>query len=82
MQGPCEALGISIDLDALRERLHAMSENELLAFGTQMRHLVYPFTYGADGKPSVSTFSIQLDEARAEWRRRKPRKADARDHQR
>lgn len=27
-------------------------------------------TFGADGKPSVLAFSIQLDEARAEWRRR------------
>jgi hypothetical protein len=48
-----------------------MSDADLLAFGKQMRELVYPLTYGSDGKPSVSAFSIQLGEARAEWRRRK-----------
>ena len=47
-----------------------MSEDELLAFGWQMHELVYPLRYGFDGKPVVSLFSIQLDEARKEWRRR------------
>jgi hypothetical protein len=60
----------AIDLDAIRARLRAMSDTELVAFGKEMRGLVYPLTYGGDGKPSVSAFSIQLDEARAEWRRR------------
>jgi hypothetical protein len=41
-----------------------------------MRALVFPLTYDGDGKPSVSAFSIQLDEARAEWGRRN---ASARD---
>jgi hypothetical protein len=71
LQGPTNALGISVDLDAIRARLQNMNEAELLAFGRQMRSLVYPLTYGSDGKPSVSAFSIQLDEARAEWRQRK-----------
>jgi hypothetical protein len=47
-----------------------MSDDELLSFGQQLRDLVYPLTYGADGKPSVSAFSIQLDHARREWLRR------------
>jgi hypothetical protein len=34
------------------------------------RNLVYPLRYGFDGKPVVSAFSIQVDEARGEWRRR------------
>lgn len=67
----CRELDVSVDLDALRARLRSMSDAELLAFGKQMRSLVYPLTYDGDGKPQVSTFSIQLDEARAEWRRRK-----------
>jgi hypothetical protein len=45
-----------------------MNDADLLALGRQMRSLVYPLTY--DGKPSVSAFSIQLEEAGAEWRRR------------
>jgi hypothetical protein len=36
-----------------------MSDADLLAFGEQMRQLVYPLRYGPDGKPSVSAFSIQ-----------------------
>jgi len=35
-----------------------------------MRSLVYPISYGGDGKPLVTAFSIQLDEARAKWRLR------------
>jgi hypothetical protein len=73
LEDPSNALGISVDLDALRIRLQNMSDNELFAFGRQMRSLVYPLTYDGDGKPSVSAFSIQLEEARAEWRRRAAR---------
>ena len=54
LQGSSNALSISVDLDALRARLRAMSAAELITFGEQMR----------------LAFSIQLDEARAEWRRR------------
>jgi hypothetical protein len=35
--------------------------------------MVYPRVYGYDRKPTVSSFSIQLDEARNEWRRRHPK---------
>jgi len=48
-----------------------MSEDELLAFGWQMHEPVYPLRYGFDGKPVVCAFSIRLDEARKEWRRRR-----------
>lgn len=70
LQGPTTALGISIDFDALRGRLRAMTDDELLAFGKQMRSLVYPLTYDGKGRPQVSAFSVQLDAARGEWRRR------------
>jgi hypothetical protein len=66
-------LEISVDLGALRIRLGGMNDSELLAFGNQMHHLVYPLTYDGDGKPSASAFSIQLNEARNEWRRRHPK---------
>ena len=49
-----------------------MSDDELIVFGKQMRNLVYPFRYGFNRKPVVSAFSIQLDEARTEWRQRHP----------
>jgi hypothetical protein len=68
--GPSNAFGESVDLVALRAKLEAMSESELIAFGKQMRGLCYPITYDGGGRPTVSAFSIQLDEARAEWRRR------------
>lgn len=71
-RGPSNALDISVDLTALRDKLSAMTDAELIAFGKQMRALVYPLRYDGDGKPSVSAFSIQLHEARAEWRRRHP----------
>jgi hypothetical protein len=61
-----------LDVDALRERLRNMSDTQLISFGREMHALVYPLSYGFDGKPTVSAFSIQLDEARAEWRRRQP----------
>lgn len=59
-----------VDAEALRVRLRGMSDAELLELGKAMHDLVYPLRYGGDGKPSVSTFSIQLDEARLEWLRR------------
>lgn len=59
-----------IDLVTLRARVQEMSDSELLSFGRVMHNMVYPRMHGPKGKPTVSAFSIQLDEARAEWRRR------------
>jgi hypothetical protein len=58
------------DVEAVRTRIQKMTDEELIAFGKRMRELVYPITYGFNGKPTVSAFSIQLAEAREEWRRR------------
>jgi hypothetical protein len=69
--GPCRELDVSVDLDALRSRLQKMTDEELIIFGMEMRHLVYPLRFGFNGKPVASAFGIQLDEARAEWRRRR-----------
>jgi hypothetical protein len=68
--GPGRELDISVDLDALRARLQDITDRELVEFGKEMHALVFPLTYGSDGRPTISAFSIQLDEARAEWRRR------------
>jgi hypothetical protein len=62
----------SFDVEGFRVRLRAMTDAELIAAEKQLRSLVYPLRYDGDGKPMVSAFSIQLDEARAEWRRRHP----------
>jgi hypothetical protein len=67
---PSNLLGIHVDVDALHARLQKMTEDELLAFGRQTRGLVYPLSYDGDARPTVSACSIQLGEARAEWRRR------------
>jgi len=75
LEDPSNALGIHVDLDALRARLERMSDEELLAFGKQMHKLCYLLTYDGDGKPSVSAFSTQLDAARVEWRRRNPKES-------
>jgi hypothetical protein len=71
-QGPSNALSNSVDLDDLRKRMHGMSDAELIIYGKRMRDLVYPLRYGGDGKPVECAFSIQLSEARAEWRWRHP----------
>ena len=47
-----------------------MSDDELIVFGKGMRRLVYPLAHGYDRKPVVCAFSIELEEARTEWRRR------------
>ena len=59
------------EVETVRARIQKMSDEELLIFGRQMRRLVYPLTYAFNGLPTVSAFSIQLAEARAEWRRRR-----------
>ena len=48
-----------IILDKLRERLRRMTDEELIRFGKEVRRL------------AENPFQRQLDEARAEWKRRK-----------
>ena len=55
------------DVEDLRTRLRHMSDAELLSFAKQMHSLSFPLTYDFRGEPTVSAFSIQLEEARAEW---------------
>jgi hypothetical protein len=65
------ALKSTLDIDAVRAHLKAMSDAELLAFGKQMHELVYPLSHGPDGKSVVCAFSIQLEEARKELKSRR-----------
>jgi hypothetical protein len=55
---------------ALRARLAAMDECELLRFGIAAR---YRYTHSANqSTPPRKFFSLQLEAAQNEWRRRRP----------
>jgi len=58
-----------VDLIGLRSRLSRMSEAELISFGKAAAHMCSP--QANLGKPPRTPFLVQLEEARAEWRRRK-----------
>jgi hypothetical protein len=55
-----------IVLKTLRERLRRMTDEELIRFGKDVRRL------------AENPFQRQLDEARAEWKRRKKRNENTR----
>ena len=57
-----------VQLQKLRERLRLMSDEELVKFGKQVRSLSAP-RVGVVNDP----WPAQLQEARAEWRRRHPK---------
>jgi len=57
-----------IDLESLRARLRKMSDSELLRFGRAARSMCDPKTNL--GQPPRQVFVIQMNEARAEWKRR------------
>ena len=59
----------SDDIERIRELLRKMSDLELRQYGRAARDLADPKKNL--GKPNPS-FQVQLDEARAEWRRRHP----------
>jgi hypothetical protein len=63
------------DRDALRTRLRKMSDEELRQFGKAARYMVLP--QANMGKAPLATFVLQLEEARAEWRRRHPHPPNA-----
>ena len=58
----------TLDVDALQRRLKKMSDEELRKFGKAASYMVSPTANM--GKPPLPTFVLQLEEARAEWRRR------------
>jgi hypothetical protein len=57
------------DLQLLRERVRGMPDDELRRFGRDCLFLCSPAQ--TSGKPPRKVFTIQLEEARAEWKRRK-----------
>ena len=73
--GPTKMNGIKLegfDIEKLRERLRKMTDAQLLEFGRAARQLCSP--EANFGKPPREVFVIQLEEARAEWRRRHPKR--------
>jgi hypothetical protein len=56
-------------LEELRERLRKMTDAQLLSFGKSAASVckIVPFV----NDPPPRAFTMQLEEARAEWRRRK-----------
>jgi hypothetical protein len=61
-----------VDLEGLRIRLRKMNNQELLRFGQAAKSMCSPNAYF--GQPPRKVFLIQLEEARAELRRRKAEK--------
>ena len=55
-----------VQLQKLRERLRKMPDNELVLFGKATRSL-------CRNRDCPETFKRQLEEARAEWKRRRAR---------
>jgi hypothetical protein len=70
-RGPSQALSDAVDVEELRKRLRKMSDQELVRFGKAARYMCSPAANF--GKPPREPFVIQLNEARAEWRRRHPK---------
>jgi hypothetical protein len=58
------------DIAQIRARLRKMSDHELRKFGRSARELTDPKKNFGAPNPA---FKIQLDEARAEWKRRHPK---------
>jgi hypothetical protein len=58
------------NIDQIRDRIRKMSDAELRKYGRAARDLSDP----KKNRKLNPAFQIQLDEARAEWRRRHPKK--------
>ena len=58
------------DIEQIRARLRKMSDLELRKFGRSASNMADPKKNFGTSNPA---FQIQLDEARAEWRRRHPK---------
>ncbi len=58
-------------LENLRERLQDMSDEELIRYGKACRDMLTP--QANLGRPPREVYVIQLQEARKEWRRRRPK---------
>jgi hypothetical protein len=62
----------SFDVERFRSELRKMSDEDLVKCGKQVASIRGPLPRHT---PQKDVWSIQLDEARAEWRRRHPAKS-------
>jgi hypothetical protein len=62
-------------IDEFRKRLQAMSDPELIRYGRAARYMSNPAN-SADKKTVHEVYKVQLEECRAEWRRRHPKTSD------
>jgi hypothetical protein len=63
-----------VDLEVYRARLRKMTDKELTREGKAGRYMCSPMANF--GKPPRRVFVIQLEEAKAEWKRRHPKSAE------
>jgi hypothetical protein len=66
-----QGIGQDFDIERLRERLHKLSERELIQFGKDVRYLRSPEANFS--KPPLEVWAAQLREGCEEWRRRHPK---------
>ena len=69
-----QSIGQDFDIENLRERLHKLSERELIQFGKDVRYLCSPESNF--GKPPLEVWAAQLREGCEEWRRRHPKNTE------
>jgi hypothetical protein len=60
-----------IDIEAFRARLRKLTDEELIREGKAGRYMRSPMANF--GKPPHEVFVVQLEEVKAEWRRRHPK---------
>ncbi len=70
-KGPMEIQVNENSLEAIRERIRKMPDNELLRYGQAAKYMCSP--EANLGKAPRPEFVVQLKEARAEWLRRFPK---------
>ncbi|HWO33425.1 MAG TPA: hypothetical protein VNO32_31895 [Candidatus Acidoferrum sp.] len=58
--------------EVFRERLRAMSDQQLIKYGKAAKYMADPRN-SADRRTSHDVYKAQLEECRAEWRRRHPK---------
>ena len=60
------------NVEDFRRRIEKLPDAELLRYGKAAAYMADP-KYSADGRTVEPVFKIQLQECRAEWRRRHPK---------
>jgi hypothetical protein len=64
----------TFSVEEIREYIRKLSDEDLLRYGRAARYMTTP--EATRGKPPRQVFLVQLEECRAEWKRRFKAKAD------